>query len=339
MISYAKRALTKEKKMENVCIVGYGAIGPIHAKALENIETARFYAVCDIAPERIEKCQKDYDVKAYADFDQMLLDPEIDCVHICTPHYLHFEMIKKALKSGKGVVCEKPITMTLAEYDSLLELDGADKVCVVLQNRYNPCAKKFKELAESEKMGQLKTARAVVTWDRDADYYNQDEWRGKWATEGGGVLINQAVHTLDYFSFFLGSVRSVKAQMSNFTLEDVIEVEDTMSASLVLKNGQKAVMFATNAYGVTKLPEFEAVFENGIIKYENATLYVDGNPVCTDKTINGEKSYWGIGHKALFKSYYEKGEYFSPHDIKDTMRTLFAMYESAKCGGCEVMIK
>lgn len=325
--------------MKNACIVGYGAIGPIHAKALQEIENVRFYAVCDNNPDKIEKCQKDYAVKAYLDFDEMLLDAEIDCVHICTPHYLHFEMIKKALKSGKSVVCEKPVTMTLAEYEELLALENSDKVSVVLQNRFNPCAKKFKELAESGEMGGLKTARAIVTWDRDADYYNKDEWRGKWATEGGGVLINQAVHTLDYFSYILGGAKLVKAQMSNFTLDDVIEVEDTVSASIILKNGQKAVMFATNAYGQSKLPEFEAVFEKGIIKYENAALYVDGRPVETDKMVSGEKAYWGIGHKELFKSYYEKGEYFSPLDIKDTMHTLFAMYESAKNGGCEVLIK
>jgi len=127
--------------------------------------------------------------------------------------------------------------------------------------------------------------------------------------------------------------------MSNFTLEDVIEVEDTVSASLTLKDGQKAVMFATNCYGRDKLPEFEAVFENGIVKYEDSTLYVDGEPVETDKKRDGVKSYWGIGHKALFRNYYEKGEYYSPLDIKNTMHTLFAMYESAKENGKEIPVK
>ena len=324
--------------MKNLCIVGYGAIGPIHAKAIEEIESVKFYAVCDNNPDRIEKCKKDYDVKAYLDFDEMLLDENIDSVHICTPHYLHFEMIKRALACGKMVVCEKPVTMTLDEYEKLCELPNADKVCVVLQNRFNPCTSKFKEIAESGEMGELKTARAVVTWMRDADYYNSDSWRGKWATEGGGVLINQAVHTLDYFSYILGGVKSVKAQMSNFTLENVIEVEDTVSASIILKDGQRAVMFATNAYGKDKLPEFEAVFEKGIVKYEDATLYVDGEVVETDKKRDGIKSYWGIGHKALFKNYYENGKYFSPLDIKNTMYTLFAMYESAKNSGREISI-
>ena len=322
--------------MKNLCIVGYGAIGPIHAKAIEEIESVKFYAVCDNNPERIEKCKKDYDVKAYLDFDEMLLDENIDSVHICTPHYLHFEMIKRALACGKMVVCEKPVTMTLDEYEELCKLPNADKVCVVLQNRFNPCALRFKEIAESGEMGALKTARAVVTWMRDADYYNSDAWRGKWATEGGGVLINQAVHTLDYFNYILGGVKSVRAQMSNFTLENVIEVEDTVSASLILKDGQKAVMFATNAYGRDKLPEFEAVFEKATVKYEDGTLYVDGEVVETDKKRDGVKSYWGIGHKALFMNYYEKGEYFSPLDIKNTMHTLFAIYESAKNGGIQI---
>lgn len=325
--------------MKNACIVGFGAIGPIHAKAIEEIENACFYAVCDNNSEKIENCLENYDVKSYSDFDEMLKDKEIDVVHICTPHYLHFDMIEKSLNAGKEVVCEKPVTMTEDEYEKLCKNPDANKVCVVLQNRLNPCAIKFKELAKSGELGELQTARAVVTWMRDAEYYNSEAWRGKWETEGGGVLINQAVHTLDYFSYILDGVKSVKAQMSNFSLENVIEVEDTVSASLTLKDGQKAVMFATNGYGGNKMPEFEAVFEKGIVKYEDATLYVDGKIVETDKKRDGVKSYWGIGHKALFKEYYENGEYYSPLDIKNTMHTLFAMYKSAKNGGCEIIIE
>jgi len=324
--------------MKKACIVGFGAIGPIHAKAIDELENVSFYAVCDNNPKKVKNCLESYDVKSYIDFDEMLKDTEIDTVHICTPHYLHFEMIEKALKAGKGVVCEKPVTMTEDEYEKLCKNPDVKKVCVVLQNRLNPCALKFKEIAESGEMGALKTARAVVTWMRDADYYNADAWRGKWATEGGGVLINQAVHTLDYFSYILDGVKSVKAQMSNFSLENVIEVEDTVSASLTLKDGQKAVMFATNAYGRDKLPEFEAVFENATVKYEDATLYVDGEVVETDKKRDGVKSYWGIGHKALFMNYYEKDEYFSPLDIKNTMHTLFAIYESSKKESREVTV-
>lgn len=325
--------------MKNACVVGFGAIGPIHAKAIEEIENACFYAVCDNNSGKIEKCLENYDVKSYSDFDEMLKDKEIHAVHICTPHYLHFDMIEKSLKAGKEVICEKPVTMTRDEYEKLCENPDAQKVCVVLQNRFNPCAEKFRNMAKSGELGKLLTARAVVTWMRDAEYYNSEPWRGKWETEGGGVLINQAVHTLDYFSYILDGVKSVKAQMTNFTLEDVIEVEDTVSAAFKLKDGQKAVMFATNGYGGSKMPEFEAVFEKGIVKYEDATLYVDGKIVETDKKRDGVKSYWGIGHKALFKKYYEENEFYSPLDIKNTMHTLFAMYESAKNSGCEIIVE
>ena len=114
--------------MKNVCIVGYGAIGPTHAAAVSKTESARLYAVCEIDPERREKCIAEHSgVVAYSDFDEMLADKMIDSVHICTPHYLHFEMAKKALAAGKQVVCEKPVTMTEEEYDELCRLDTDER--------------------------------------------------------------------------------------------------------------------------------------------------------------------------------------------------------------------
>ena len=112
--------------MKNVCIVGYGSIGPVHANALKNADQARFYAVCDVDAEKRKVCRETYGVKEYDDFDKMLQDEDIDSVHICTPHYLHFEMIKKALAAGKDVVTEKPVTITKEEYAALLELEGAE---------------------------------------------------------------------------------------------------------------------------------------------------------------------------------------------------------------------
>ena len=127
--------------MKNICIVGYGNIGPVHADALKNVQNAKLYAVCDINPERIERCQKEYDVIGYTDFNEMLKDDNIDGVHICTPHYLHYEMILAALKAGKSVVSEKPVVMTREQFDDLLQTEGSDKICLVFQNRLNPCAK------------------------------------------------------------------------------------------------------------------------------------------------------------------------------------------------------
>lgn len=316
--------------MKNVCVIGYGAIGPVHTDAIVKTESAKLYAVCDINPQKIELCKEKCDVVGYTDIDEMLCDENIHSVHICTPHYLHFEMIKKSLAAGKDVVVEKPVTMTKAEFDELLTLENADKVCVVLQNRLNPAVAKLKDIAEKGELGKIKGAKGILTWSRYAEYYAQDEWRGKYKTEGGGVLINQAVHTLDYFSYIAGGVDSVKAQMTNFSIDE-IEVEDTVSASLKLKNGTKGVFFATNAYVVDSAPVFEVLFENGVAKYTEGKLLIDGNAVAEDSKPEIGKAYWGTGHIALIKRYYDSGEYFSLDDVKNTMYTMFAMYESANC--------
>ena len=104
----------------NVCIVGYGAIGPVHAKALSYVKNATLYAICDIDKKRADKGAAEYNAKAIYSFDECINDEKIESVHICTPHFLHFEMIKKALDAGKRVVCEKPLVMTKKEFNIIL---------------------------------------------------------------------------------------------------------------------------------------------------------------------------------------------------------------------------
>lgn len=315
--------------MKNICIIGYGAIGPVHADAIEKADNAKLYAVCDINPEKIKICKEKYDVIGYTNIDEMLCDENIQSVHICTPHYLHFEMIKKALAAGKDVVVEKPVTMTKAEFDELLTLENADRVCVVLQNRLNPAVAKLKEITQKGELGKIKGAKGILTWSRDAEYYAQDEWRGKYKTEGGGVLINQAVHTLDYFSYIAGGVDSVRAQMANFSIGE-IEVEDTVSVSLKLTNGTKGVFFATNAFVMDSAPVFEILFEKGVAKYTEGKLFLNGEVVAEDSKPEIGKAYWGSGHAALIKRFYDCGKYFSLNEVKNTMYTMFAIYESAQ---------
>ena len=323
--------------MKKVCIVGYGAIGPVHAKALEYVNEAALYAICDINESKRKLCRETYPVIEYDDFDRMLTDEAIDSVHICTPHYLHFEMVKKALAAGKDVVVEKPVTMTKAQFAELKKLQGAEKICMVLQNRLNPSVQKMKELVQSGELGAVKAAKGILTWHRDKAYYESDAWRGKWATEGGGVLINQAVHTLDYFSYLLGDVASVRANMFNYSLEDVIEVEDTFTARLNLENGVKALFFATNAYAETSAPYFEILFEKGNARYMDGQLWVNQQLAAEDTAPVLGKAYWGSGHNGLLKRYYDEHQYFSISDIENTMETMFAMYESAGNGGSTVL--
>ncbi len=314
--------------MKQVCIVGYGAIGPVHASALKHVENARLYAICDIDPERRKFCTEKYSVVEYADFDEMLRDEIIDTVHICTPHYLHFPMIKKALAAGKDVVVEKPVTMTAKEFTELQALDGIERVCVVLQNRLNPGILKLKELIECHELGAVKAAKAILTWHRDQAYYESADWRGKWTTEGGGLMINQAIHTLDFFSYLLGNVKKVKAQMCNYTLDGIIEVEDTCSAVLEMESGVRGVFFATNGYPENSNPLFEVSFENGMARYIDKQLWVNSELIVKDSEDFAGKAYWGNGHAVLLKRYYDNHEYFTVTDTANTMETLFAMYEN-----------
>ncbi len=324
--------------MKNVCIVGYGAIGPIHAAALAKVKNARLYAVCDISKEKNNLAKEMYDVITYTDFDEMLMDKNIDCIHICTPHYLHFNMTKKALINKKSVVCEKPVTMTQDEYDELLMLPGVENVCVVLQNRLNVPVTRLKEIIQSSELGEIKAVKGILTWFRDMKYYNSDGWRGKWDTEGGGVLINQAIHTLDLISYLVDDISSVQAQISNFSLPD-IEVEDTVSAYLKFRNGKSGLFYATNAYGVNSVPELEITFENGTAYYKNNKLFLNNECIAENLPTKLGKTYWGNGHESLIKNYYDENIFFSPFDVKNTMYTLFAIYDSAKNNAKSVNVK
>ncbi len=325
--------------MKNVCVVGYGAIGALHASLLMNIDEACFYAVCDCDESRIKLCKEKYDVVAYTDYLEMLEDENIDTVHICTPHYLHYEMVKHALEKGKGIVCEKPLAINSGEFESMLNLSGIEEVAVIFQNRLNACVSKMKEIIDSEKLGKIKCVRGLVTWYRSPEYYTDSSWRGKWATEGGGVLINQTIHTVDLMGYLVGGFKSLQARMTNFSLQDVIEVEDTFVASYRMNNDAKAVFFATNSYLSNSSPDIEIVCEKGTLHYTDGMLISNGEIICKDSLANGEKAYWGTSHGRLFYNYYALGKHFTVFDTENTMKTVFAMYESAKTDGKEIMIQ
>lgn len=324
--------------MKRVCIVGYGAVGPIHASAVSKTENAEVYAVCDVECDKRKRCREHYDVVEYDDYDKMLLDKHIDYVHICTPHFLHFDMITKALLAGKQVVCEKPVAISESEFSQLLKTEGAERVCVVFQNRFNACVQALKKLIDEESLGKVRTVKGNVTWCRTMDYYNQETWRGKKDTAAGGVLINQAVHTLDLFSYLVGQVQSVQAHKCNFSLPE-LDVEDTVIAQLCFESGVRGIFFATNAYGSNSAPEFEVVFDKGTVQYHDAKLYLNGNIIEEDLKATQGKSYWGSGHEILLKNLYDTNCSFTPYDAENTMYTMFAIYQSTECDGKEIVVK
>ena len=255
----------------------------------------------------------------------------MDSVHICTPHHLHLDMIRKALDAGKTVVTEKPVTRTREEYRQLLALPGSKQVCVVLQNRWNASIQHLKQLQDSGSLGKLQALKGIVTWCRTPEYYAKDSWRGHWDTEGGGVLINQTIHTLDLMCYLAGNVTDLRSCMANLSLQDAIEVEDTVAARLQFENGIGGIFFATNGYLRNSDPYLELEFESGRVRYMDGQLWVNGEMVTHDLIATRGKSYWGMGHELLLKKFYDEGIYFCVQDTENSMMTMFDIYEHATC--------
>ncbi len=336
--------------MFNAAIVGYGNIGPTHAAGLKTAEFADLSVICDVLSERADKGAAAYGCRAVYDFDAVLQDESVDVVHVCTPHYLHKSMAVKALAAGKHVVLEKPLSMNKRELRELAEAaeQSDKKVCVMFQNRKNNAVRVLKELTDSEKYGRLTAVSGFMTWNRDEAYYAQDAWRGKWVTEGGGVLINQAVHLLDLMGYIGGKIESVKASISTKRLTGIVEVEDTADALLFYENGMRGCFYATNAYSTTTPFQLTAEFEQARIRYSDNFLYEIKNGeaprVIAGNDMNTPgKSCWGSGHALVIDEFYnalENGtdDYMAFRTGVDTSNLLFSMYESAKDGGKQVKL-
>lgn len=324
----------------NAAIVGCGAIHQNHADALANCPDVNLYAVCDINEERAKKSAEKYNCRYYTNYEEMLDHPDIDVVHICTPHYLHAPMAITAMKKGKHVLTEKPMAMTPEEaYGMIATAEETGKVLgICFQNRYNASSLKMKELLESGETGKVLGGKAFVTWHRDEKYYTESGWRGAWKTEGGGVLINQAIHTLDLMQWFLGEAHSIRANVDTRLLDGIIEVEDTAEASIRHRSGASTIFYATNCYPVNSPVEIEIICENLVMKLcsELTVRYKDGRveTVAEKDAKTGEKSYWGCSHRDLIHDYYRsllKGEHFRV-DGKEGVKALElirSIYESS----------
>lgn len=306
--------------MKNTVLIGLGAIFPMHAIPVS--EMGKLYGVCDIIKEKADENAGKYNCRAFYDIDEVLKDENVDCVHILTPHYLHFPMAKKASEAGKTVVLEKPAVMNMKEFYELTEIFEKNKTnnLVIFQNRYNPSIVYLKEHFEeiTSELGKFLGSKGILTWQRDESYYNLSDWRGKYATEGGGLIINQAPHIIDLLMYFGGELESVSGKASLRVLNDIIEVEDTCEAVLKFKNKTRSLFYGTNGYVTNSPYDMEFVFEKGVIRYMyNRLCKITENSasvLAEDIPGSGEKDYWGNSHKTLIKKFYN-GEKCT--DLKD----------------------
>ncbi|GAA0375572.1 Gfo/Idh/MocA family oxidoreductase [Paenibacillus motobuensis] len=327
----------------NAVIIGCGAIGPIHAEAITNSDAAHLYGVCDVLPERAEALALRYGCRAFTSYAQVLADEAVHSVHICTPHYLHAEMAVQAAAAGKQILLEKPIAMNVLEARAVSNAVRTAGVscCAILQNRLNPCIEAAKSLIDDGSYGKLLGIKAFLTWKRTAEYYVSADWRGKWATEGGGLLINQAVHMLDLLYYLGGEVEAVKGHIDTRVLQEVIEVEDTAEATFYYKDGKRGWLYATNGYSEDSPFFIEMHLEQGVLRYIDNKLILKSNGEeqiladdmqCSKSSIG--KAYWGSGHAKLIDQFYQTlaghlGSYSSLQDAAYSMGILDAIYASS----------
>ena len=231
-------------------IVGPGLVAQLHAKALARIEDARLVAVAGSGPgsDRAARLAADHGAHASDGLEAMLRDEPLDAVIVCTPHPLHAEQAIAAARAGLHVVVEKP--MALSSADCAAMIVAADAAGVVLsvisQRRWHPAVRRLKAAIDEGRIGVPGLATVEVLGWRSPEYYAMDAWRGTREGEGGGVLVNQAVHQLDLLCWFLGPVAEVDGWTANLNHPE-IEVEDTAVAIARFASGAVASIVASNS--------------------------------------------------------------------------------------------
>ncbi|WP_261806726.1 Gfo/Idh/MocA family protein [Lapidilactobacillus luobeiensis] len=291
--------------MVNFGIIGCGSIANVHATVINNIPDAHLVACCDIDAVKGREFARRFECQFYLDADSLIKRSDIDVITIATPHYLHGQMAIAALRAGKHVICEKPMALSVEEAKQVLAVSRqVNRIYVVCyQNRFNPTMVKLKEILQTNKFGKLQGVKGIVTWHRDLDYYQRAPWKGYWRTEGGGVLINQAIHTLDAICWLVGRPVSVKGKIMTSILDGVIEVEDSAMATCQLADKTPVLIFASNDYSSDPTPLITLDYEKATIELGSDTLKINGEELVVDSSTDViGKAYWGNGHQRLFQT-------------------------------------
>lgn len=231
----------------NIGLVGGGNISETHARAARAIPGVEVAAIFGANAEKVDRLCREYGGTPYSNFEKFLAHRPMEIVAIGSPSGLHAEQGIAAARHGLHVLTEKPIDISVERADALIaETKKAGvKLGVFFQDRCKPDILRVKCAVDSGTLGRPILADARVKWYRAPDYYAKSRWRGTWALDGGGALINQAVHTLDLMMWIFGEVASVQA--ASRTALHTIEAEDTLTAMLQFANGALGVLQATTS--------------------------------------------------------------------------------------------
>jgi UDP-N-acetyl-2-amino-2-deoxyglucuronate dehydrogenase len=256
--------------MENLvkfAIVGCGNIGSRHIAVVDAQENAKISALCDIDREKADKYSTMYgNIPFFTSYEEMLSKTDADVINICTPHGLHAPMAIAAANHGKNVLVEKPMALTSEEADQMIAAGEKNhvRIMVVKQNRYNIPIALTKKALSSGKLGKIYMVICNVLWNRHEGYYNDSNWRGRKALEGG-ALYTQVSHFLDLMIWWFGDVVQASSQIATFSHD--IEIEDNGTSRMVFDSGvMGSLNWSTSVYNKNYEGSITILGENGTIK-------------------------------------------------------------------------
>ncbi len=226
-------------------VVGVGGMGSGHVKCVQELPNCELTAVCDIDPAVCKAKAEETGVRGFTDYRELIASGLVDAITIATPHYDHPPIAVAAFEAGLHVLTEKPISVTVRAADEMIAAAQASgrKFAVMFQMRTEPVFRAAKKIVDEGGLGEIYRTNAVVAWYRSQAYYDSGGWRATWAGEGGGVLINQAPHMIDIFTWLAGLPTEIRGCVRT-RLHD-IEVEDEAFAALDYANGAHGYFYAS----------------------------------------------------------------------------------------------
>jgi UDP-N-acetyl-2-amino-2-deoxyglucuronate dehydrogenase len=228
-------------------IVGCGVIGPLHAKAISSLSDAQLVAVVDTVPEKAQELAQTYSATPYSDMQEMYANEQLDIITICTPSGMHGEHAIAAMRAGYHVIVEKPMEITLGAIEKMLHVqqETGRKLAVISQHRFDSATQQIHKLVNEQAFGRLVLGNALIPWWRSQKYYDSGAWRGTWELDGGGVLMNQSIHSIDLLQWLMGRVKRIYAYTD--TLAHTMETEDIGVAVLRFANGAVGTIAGTTS--------------------------------------------------------------------------------------------
>jgi predicted dehydrogenase len=332
-------------KIYTIGIIGTGAIAFKHAQAIGSLSNAELVGLFNPNSSSGSKVKDKFSAPIFSDWEQFLRLPQMDIVCICTPSGIHLEPALKAIEAGKHVFVEKPIEVTLDRADQLIQAADSKnvKLGVVFQNRFSPDFLQLKEAVKNGVFGRILMGNAAVNWFRDSNYYSSSQWKGTIEFDGGGALINQAIHTLDLLLEVMGEVESVFGKVK--TTLYPIEGEDLGAALVNFKSGAMGTITAgTSLYpGYSERLEIfgtegSAILEGG--KLVEWNVRGQESPMRTSdlNSASGSSDPNAIGfelHAAQWKDFLKSIEIGNQPEVdgpksRKSLELIRAIYQSSK---------